>query len=185
MLKRTVGCVLVFFVCIVSMSLLCPLTCYGEATATPTPEATATPTLGVVEAVGLLDWNQFSSCMEDIEFGLDPCLEGHSRLSAPMHLLPQLFGDLNKWVRVWGRMRQGVTCLFLDIESYTVIPPPCTECDVNGDDVVDFSEVSAFSAAWGTSLGDPTYNSKFDGNYDDKIDFSDLSYFSSCYGQSW
>jgi len=64
-------------------------------------------------------------------------------------------------------------------------PNPCAGCDSNGDNAVNFSDLSAFSAAWGRSCGDPEYLPGFDNNDDCTINFSDLSYFSSCWGESW
>jgi len=61
----------------------------------------------------------------------------------------------------------------------------CVACDYNSDNQVNFSDLSAFSAAWGRSCGDAEYLAGFDANTDCVINFSDLSYFSSCWGQSW
>jgi len=64
-------------------------------------------------------------------------------------------------------------------------PESCENCDPNDDNAINFSDLSAFSTAWGKSCGDPEYLSGFDVNADCVIDFSDLSFFSSCWGQSW
>jgi len=72
--------------------------------------------------------------------------------------------------------------------TFTATPTPdptCYGCDVNGDGEVSFADLGAFSAAYGTTSGDPLYRDGFDINNDGVIDFDDISGFSACFGASW
>jgi len=62
---------------------------------------------------------------------------------------------------------------------------PCACYDVNGDQQINFVDVGPFSAAYGSSSGDPLYNPDMDANDDGKVDWLDVGPFSSCYGASW
>lgn len=68
----------------------------------------------------------------------------------------------------------------------TLTPTPfCARFDVNGDRAVTVLELSAFSAAYGSSSGQPAYRESFDVNDDGVIDVLDMAAFSGCYGSTW
>lgn len=56
--------------------------------------------------------------------------------------------------------------------------------DVNGDGVVDASDLSVLSKSYGSKFGDPDWNSDCDFNIDSKVDVSDLFILSKNYGKT-
>jgi len=72
-----------------------------------------------------------------------------------------------------------------DTATPTATPPPCSFADFNGDNQVNFQDLGPFSAAYGSSSGDPDYNPDADFNSDGAVNFQDLGPFSGCYGTSW
>jgi len=53
--------------------------------------------------------------------------------------------------------------------------------DVNLDEIVDLTDLSLFSSAYGSTLGDPNYNPFCDFNYDYKVDVVDLFHLAKNY----
>jgi hypothetical protein len=56
--------------------------------------------------------------------------------------------------------------------------------DFNGDCVVDFTDFTIFSGAYGSSQGDPNWNPLCDLDNSNNIDFTDFTLFSSYYGKT-
>jgi hypothetical protein len=54
--------------------------------------------------------------------------------------------------------------------------------DVNGDNSVDLLDYFALSDAYGSSVGDPTFNAEADLNGDDSVDLLDYFILSDNYG---
>jgi len=76
----------------------------------------------------------------------------------------------------------GRTLFFVPTDggAYDVRP---TVGDVNDDGIVDWSDFSALSGAYGSEAGDSHYNPAVDLNGDGKIDFSDIAPLSSLYNK--
>ena len=51
--------------------------------------------------------------------------------------------------------------------------------------MVNVQDIGPFSAAYGSSSGEPSYNPAYDANDDGKVNWQDIGPFSSCYGSSW
>lgn len=65
----------------------------------------------------------------------------------------------------------------------TLTASPCPG-DINGDFIIDLSDLAAVLGAYGTSTGDPGYNAAADLNSDGIIDLSDLAAILGLYGSS-
>jgi len=63
--------------------------------------------------------------------------------------------------------------------------PPCARCDLNGDRAVGWLDIGPFSAAYGATTGDASYDTRYDFSGDGIINGLDLGIFSGCYGMSW
>jgi len=56
--------------------------------------------------------------------------------------------------------------------------------DVNGDEVVDASDLFNLSKAYGSKFGDPNWSPDCDFNGDNKVNASDLSDLNKNYGKT-
>ena len=70
------------------------------------------------------------------------------------------------------------------VDGTIAVEEPHVLGDVNGDGVVDASDLFDFSKAYGSSLGDTNWNPYCDFNGDDKVDFSDLIDLKKNYGET-
>ncbi len=69
--------------------------------------------------------------------------------------------------------------IFIDGKVHVKIPG-----DVSGDGVVDASDLFALGKAYGSKLGDLSWNLDCDFNRDDKVDASDLFDLNKNYGRT-
>ncbi len=69
---------------------------------------------------------------------------------------------------------------FIDGKVHVKIPG-----DVNGDEVVDASDLFDLTKAYGSELGDPNWNLDCDFNGDDKVDTADLIELNKNYGKTF
>ena len=70
-----------------------------------------------------------------------------------------------------------------DLSQIGPCPEPCPT-DINGDGIVDLSDLQALLAAYGSQPGDGNWNPNADFNGDDSVDLSDLQQLLSDYGTS-
>jgi hypothetical protein len=56
--------------------------------------------------------------------------------------------------------------------------------DINGDGVVDVSDLLRFALAWGSSVGDPNYDADCDLNHDNTVDVADLLLLAGNFGDT-
>lgn len=56
--------------------------------------------------------------------------------------------------------------------------------DVNGDGVIDFADLTEFLTAYGSSIGEPDYNSAADFDRDCSVDIADLAALLAAYGET-
>ena len=71
------------------------------------------------------------------------------------------------------------------VTTTSIMPEP-EHCigDINGDGVIDFTDLSAIVGAYGAAVGTPEYNSDADFDYDGDVDLTDLATLLAVYGES-
>jgi len=70
------------------------------------------------------------------------------------------------------------------VDGTITVEKPRIPGDVNGDGIVDASDLFYLSKAYGSELGDVNWNMSCDFNMDNKVDFSDLSDLNKNYGKT-
>jgi hypothetical protein len=93
-------------------------------------------------------------------------------------------GIFDLYVKVDGYLQKVVEGVTLNTGPNEVSVPALTPGDISGNNAVGIQDFSAFSAAYGTSQGDPEYDGLADMNCDGEIGIQDFSTFSSNYGLS-
>ena len=93
-------------------------------------------------------------------------------------------GTFDLYIKVEGYLQRVVENISLSIGTNDVSFPSLIPGDISGNNSVGIQDFSAFSAAYGTSSGDDSYNALSDMNCDGEINIQDFSTFSSNYGQS-
>lgn len=100
-------------------------------------------------------------------------------------------GDYYAVAKVWSAVENGagVDCLAGGSGQFNIpVPDPtvysCSDADINGDGVVNFSDTLSLSVAFGSHPGDSNWNSAADINNDGVVDIKDQQILTNFMGQT-
>ena len=114
-------------------------------------------------------------------FHIPSHLDGSEALAAELDV--HLFVYIPCQIRWRLCLQMGTTTKWLSISLLFAAPIAAQNPDFDGDGTVDFEDFFLFADSFGTSLGDPGFNSKHDLNGNNRIDFDDFFVFSDRFGE--